>query len=142
MMRQVGVDLLNYLRSLRSRLDFVGEHAELWTLDTPDSGAPTPQVLFLPRTEPLPTEPSSGLDRYIVEQGLNERVVATVSPDRRGIGYGLSRHRDNPALDFTRLSDEPDVHFAHKRGFVAKSSATDPQRLRELLRLAKAESTA
>ncbi len=142
MMRQVGVDLLNYLRSLRSRLDFVGEHAELWTLDTPDSGAPAPQVLFLPRTEPLPTEPSSGLDRYIVEQGLNERVVATVSPDRRGIGYGLSRHRDNPALDFTRLSDEPDVHFAHKRGFVAKSSATDPQRLRELLRLAKAESTA
>ena len=82
------------------------------------------------------------MDRYIVEQGLNERVVATVSPDRRGIGYGLSRHRDNPALDFTRLSDEPDVHFAHKRGFVAKSSATDPQRLRELLRLAKAESTA
>ena len=134
MMRQVGLDLLNYLRSLRSRLTFIGKHAELWNLDASEDG---PQVLFLPRTDPLPTEPSSGLDRYIVEQGLNDRVAATVSPDRRGVGYGLSRHRDNPAVDFTRLTDESDVHFAHKRGFVAKSSATDPQRLRELLQLAR-----
>ena len=130
MMYQVGIDLLTYLRSLRTRLNFIGEHAIIWKLE---SGA---EVLFMPRTEPLPTEPSSGLDRYIVEQGLNDRVVATVSPDRRGAGYGLSKHRDNPALDFTRLTDEPDVHFAHKRGFVAKSSATTPERLQELLKLA------
>ena len=130
MMLQVGTDLLSYLRSLRTRLNFIGEHATLWTLV---SGA---EVLFMPRTDPLPEEPSSGLDRYIVEQGLNDRVVAIVSPDRRGQGYGLSRHRDNQHLDFTRLTDEPDVHFAHKRGFVAKSSATDPQRLQTLLRIA------
>jgi len=39
-------------------------------------------------------------------------------------------------LDFTKIQDCPDVHFAHARGFVAKTSATDPARLRELLALA------
>jgi hypothetical protein len=130
MMRLVGTDLLTYLQSLRTRLNFIGEHATLWLLE---SGG---DVLFMPRTVPLPEEPSSGLDRYIVEQGLNDRVVATVSPDRRGTGYGLSRYRDNPLLDFTRIVNEPDVHFAHKRGFVAKTSATTPERLQELLQRA------
>jgi hypothetical protein len=72
----------------------------------------------------------------VTEQGLDDRVVALIAPDRRGGGYGLSRHRDHPRLDFTRIKAEPDVHFAHQRGFVAKTSATDPQRLRQLLMLA------
>ena len=37
---------------------------------------------------------------------------------------------------FPDLAAEPDVHFAHLRGFVAKTSAADPKRLRELLLLA------
>lgn len=136
-MRWVGDDLLTYLRSLRARLRFIGEHAEVWTLaDLTEATGNAPAVLFLPRTEPLPEEPSAGLDRYVQEQGLNDRVVAVIAPDRRGHGYGLSRHRDNPRLDFTRIAAEPDVHFAHARGFVAKTSATDPRRLRELLGLA------
>ncbi len=49
---------------------------------------------------------------------------------------GMRRHRDHPRLDFTRIKAEPDVHFAHLRGFVAKTSASDPQRLRQLLLLA------
>jgi hypothetical protein len=138
MMRQVGLDLLTYLRSLRTRLNFIAEHAELWSLqsDDDDAGATT-QVLFVPRTDPLPEEPSSGIDRYIVEKGLNNIVVAIISPDRRGSGYGLSRHRDHPFFDFTKITDEPDVHFAHKRGFVAKTSANSEERLGELLQLAR-----
>ena len=96
----------------------------------------SPLVVFLPRTDPLPEEPSAGLDRYVQEQGLDDRVVAVIAPDRRGGGYGLSRHRDNPRLDFTRIKAEPEVTFAHARGFIAKTSATDPKRLRELLMLA------
>jgi len=140
MMLQVGDDLVTYLRSLRTRLNFIGQHAILWPLSTAPASetAAHSAVLFMPRTDPLPQEPSSGLDRYVVEQGLNERVVAIISPDRRGTGYGLSRHRDHPHMDFTRIADEPDVHFAHKRGFVAKTSATDPERLQELLQLAEA----
>jgi hypothetical protein len=137
-MRLVGADLLDYLRTLRARLTFIGQHAQLWSLDglaTLPNGL-VPAVVFLPRTEPLPEEPSSGMDRYIMEQGLDDRIVATISPDRRGGGYGLSRHRDHTRLDFTRIKAEPDVHFAHQRGFVAKTSATDPKRLRQLLMLA------
>jgi len=57
--------------------------------------------------------------------------------DRRGTRYGLSRHEDSPLLDFTRISDEPDVHFAHARGFVAKTTATELERLLELMRRAR-----
>jgi hypothetical protein len=137
MMRLVGTDLLDYIRNLRTRLTFIGQHAQLWTLDelTP-AGGPAPAVLFLTRTEPLPEDTSAGLERYVTEQRLDERVVALIAPDRRSSGYGLSRHRDNPRLDFTRIKAEPDVHFTHQRGFVAKTSATDPKRLRELLMLA------
>jgi len=53
--------------------------------------------------------------------------------DRRGSGFALSRFNDHLGFDFTRVGDEPDVHFAHARGFVAKSSATEPGRIRELL---------
>jgi hypothetical protein len=162
MMRLVGTDLLDYIRSQRARLTFIGQHAQLWTLGaSPGDAQPSavsgqlsapnplqipifesqvsgtgPLVLFMPRTDPLPEEPSAGLDRYVTEQGLDARVVALIAPDRRSGGYGLSRHRDHPRLDFTRIKAEPDVHFAHLRGFVAKTSATDPRRLRELLLLA------
>ncbi len=54
-------------------------------------------------------------------------------PDRRGPGFGLSRFNDDRRLDFTRISEDPEVHFAHKQGFVAKMSTVDPERLKVLL---------
>jgi hypothetical protein len=132
-MRMIGEDLLGYVRSVRERLDFIGAHAEIWTLETVPG---SPSVLFLPRTEPLPGDPSAGIERYVESQGLGNRVLALISPDRRSGGYGLTRHRDSQRLDFTRIAGEADVHFAHARGFVAKTSATEPQRLRELVGLA------
>lgn len=128
--RWIGDDLLTYLRELRGRLDFIGRHAQLWSLDNTPSG---PAVLFLPRTDPLPDDPSAGVDRYVSNRGLTGRVIATITPDRRNTGYGLSRFRDNPRLDFTRVKAEPDVHFAHAGGFVAKTTAADPARLRALI---------
>jgi hypothetical protein len=131
-MRMIGEDLLEYLHSLRSRLDFIAHHVQIWPLEL--AGTPS-TVLFLPRTTPLPDDPSQGMDRYIEASGLSAKVVATVTPDRRSTGYGLARYRDNMRLDFTRLANQPDVHFAHARGFVAKTSATDLERLQHLLRL-------
>jgi len=58
-----------------------------------------------------------------------------VYPDRRGDGYALSTYNDRSRFDFAELDQQDDVHFAHARGFVAKTTATDPERLRELLRL-------
>jgi len=138
-MHFVGTDLLDYVRNLRARLTFIARHAQVWTLDgltLSSENSRAPAVVFLPRTDPLPEDPSAGLDRYVQEQGLDDCVVAVIAPDRRSTGYGLSRHRDHPRLDFARIKAEPDVHFAHQRGFVAKTSASDLQRLRQLLMLA------
>lgn len=126
----VGSDLLEYLRSLRERLEFIAEHAELWEVGDL-------KVLFMPRTEPLPAEASAGLGRHLEVLGIEEETSGLVYPDRRGSGYGMSRFRDDPRFDFTRIEGEEDVHFAHARGFVAKTSATDLERLKELLSLAQ-----
>jgi hypothetical protein len=126
----IGQDLLEYLRELRTRLDFVVQHAQIWSADGNE-------ILFLPRTDPMPDEPSSGLGRHLDAIGKGKDVAALIYPDRRGGGYGLSRHNDHPAFDFTRIEAEPDVHFAHARGFVAKTSAAEIGRVRELLGLAR-----
>jgi hypothetical protein len=125
----IGEDLLEYLKSLRARLDYIAAHSELWEVNGVE-------VLFLPRTEPLPDEPSAGIGRYLESIGKSSSVAALVYPDRRGGGYGLSRHNDSPLFEFTRIESEEDVHFAHARGFIAKTSASDQQRLRQLLELA------
>ncbi len=74
-----------------------------------------------------------GLGRYLQKIGKENHVRALIYPDRRGDGYGLSRFNDHPSLDLSLLEDEEDVHFAHARGFIAKTSATAEQRLRQLL---------
>lgn len=129
-MRMIGEDLLDYVKSMRARLDFIGQHAVVWDLAL--GGRPA-QILFLPRTEPMPEEPSMGIDQFIASRGLTATVVGTVYPDRRSTGYGLSRFRDNPRLDFTRIAGEPDVHFTHARGFVAKTSAHNIEQLKQLI---------
>jgi hypothetical protein len=132
-MRMIGEDITSYVRTLRARLTFLNQTAVFWDFTL---GIEPGKFLFLPRTEPMPDEPSMALDRFVEEKGLTREVVGLVYPDRRGGGYGLSRFRDNLRLDFTRIAGEADVHFAHARGFVAKTSASEPARLRELLVLA------
>lgn len=91
-MRMIGEDLLGYVKTMRARLDFIGQHAAIWEIDL--AGQPA-KILFLPRTEPLPDEPSLGIDQYIASRGLTSAMVGTVYPDRRSTGYGLSRFQDN-----------------------------------------------
>jgi hypothetical protein len=127
-MRMVGEDLFMYLRSLRERLDYVSAHVSV--LEVAGEGRVV-KILYMPRTDPMPDDPSSGLGRYIEQIG--EKIDGLIYPDRRGPGFGLSRHEDSERLDFTRIADEADVHFAHARGFVAKTSATNLVRLTELV---------
>lgn len=129
-MRFVGEDLLDYLRTARARLVELRVRVERWTLTMGEEEA---QVVFLPRDSGVLDEPSSSLASFVRAEGLTDVVAALVYPDRRGEGYGISRYEDHPALDFTRVADEPDVHFVHASGFVCKTSATDHARLRELV---------
>jgi hypothetical protein len=130
MLSYIGEDLIAYVRELRERLDFVARHAQTWAMGDHE-------VLFLPRTEEMPDDPSGAIARHVESIGKDAQTAALVYPDRRSSGYGLSRHNDDPRYDFTRIEKEPDVHFAHARGFVAKTTATEVSRLQELLRLAK-----
>ncbi len=45
MMRLIGEDLLDYIKTMRARIDFIGRHSQLWELDL--AGSPG-KVLFLP----------------------------------------------------------------------------------------------
>ena len=130
-MKFVGEDLLEFLRVVREGIDHVGHHSERWSVQTENE---TIDAIALLRGDVMPEEPSGSVARYIRAEGLEQEIGAMVYPDRRGQGYGISRYEDDPRLDFSQLTDEPDVHFAHKSGFMCKTSATDPDRLRELIK--------
>ena len=95
-------------------------------------------MAFVPWSDPPIEDASGALAWRIKELELEEEVVATVYPDSRGEGYGMRRFDDSPVLDFSLLADEPEVHFTHARGFIAKTSCTQIERLKELLLLARA----
>ncbi len=132
-MKMVGDDLLEYLRVARERLDFVGARVQRWTIPAGDDQV---EALFLPRTEAEAEEPSSMLGSYIRAQKLDTVIHAIIYPDRRGNGFGIGRYEDHPNLDFSRAEGQPDVHFAHKSGFMCKTTASEPARLKELVAMA------
>ena len=65
--------------------------------------------------------------------GLEDEIIAILSPDSRGDGYGMRRYNDDTRMDFCKLENESDVHFTPARGFIAKTSAVDKGRLQEML---------
>lgn len=136
LMRMIGDDLIAYLKDVRERLDYVGKHVQRWEIDSAGSSF---SALFLPRVESSIDDASGGLARYILSNQLDQEIAAIVYPDSRGAGFGLARFNDHPNLDFTRIEDKDDVHFTHKSGFLAKTSATDVARLKEQLSAAWGE---
>jgi len=129
-MKMMGTDLVSYVVNLRSRTNQVAEHEEIWELGDGDQPM---KVAFVPRTDPPIEDASGGLAWRVKELGLEEEVVAMVYPDSRGEGYGMRRYNDSPVVDFSQLSEEPEVHFTHNRGFIAKTSCTEISRLQEML---------
>ncbi len=130
LMCYIGGDLLEYLKSVRSKLDSISAHVERWEVT---SGGECFDVLFLPRTESAIDDASGSLARYIMVNELHEQIAAIAYPDSRGEGFGLARFNDHPRIDFTRVESAGDVHFAHNSGFLCKTSATELERLKEIL---------
>ena len=129
-MRMIGNDLVQYVTSLRTRLNVVGQHAQVWTLLHGDTEF---KVLYMPPTDLASEETSGVLGFHVKALELEEEVLALVYPDSRGNGYGMRRFNDDQRLDFSLLEEEEDVHFAHARGFIAKTSSTEVKRLKTLL---------
>ena len=132
-MCMVGEDIVQYVRSLRDRIEFLKQHGQWWTIETEDKPI---TALFLEQHDMIANDPSFGLHMFITEAEKNDDVHALVYPDRRGSGYGLTRYEDCPRLNFSNIEDQDDVRFAHKRGFVAKVETTNANRLQELIKLA------
>ena len=138
-MRGIGTELIDYIMNLRDRVAAVAQIMETWELASDDKDF---KVLFVPRTDPELDEVSNCMGWRVKQLGWEEEVVALVYPDSRGEGYGMRRFNDSPVLDFSRLADQPEIHFAHNRGFLAKTCSTDIQRLKKLVCLARTESLA
>ncbi|WP_417739113.1 MYG1 family protein [Rosistilla oblonga] len=138
-MCMVGEDIVNYLQSLRQRLDYLKSHAQYWTIERDGESI---QALFLEKSDTLANDPSFGVYAFIESEGKQDAIQAMVTPDRRGEGYGLSRYNDSQRLDFSQIETHEEVRFAHKRGFVAKVTTNDPTRLKELLKDAIVKSEA
>ena len=139
-MCMVGEDIVKYILSLRERLDFLKQHAQWWSIEPDNISGPPIKAIFLTQHESIANDPSFGLHAFIAEQEKEDQVHALIYPDRRGEGYGLTRYEDCPRLNFSRIENEVDVRFAHKRGFVAKVEATAPERLKQLLAMAVVDS--
>jgi hypothetical protein len=123
-MARIGGDLLNYLRSLRLNLNELSNCVEFWKIGDLE-------ICYLPKIEGMSPGLSSALTMFVREQDRD--IAGIVSPDRRGSGFGMTRFNDDRRLNFTQIEHEADVHFAHKQGFIAKTSASDPERLKQLL---------
>ena len=129
-MRMIGRDLVEFITNLRSQLNEVSQFTEVWNLKKDKDEF---KVLFLPRISSLPEGASDVLGYQVRALGLEEEIIAVLSPDSRGQGYGMRRFNDDARMDFSKVEGEVDVHFAHARGFIAKTSAVDKERLQEML---------
>ena len=129
-MRMIGRDLVEFITNLRSQLNEVSQFTEVWNLKKDKNEF---KVLFLPRISSLPEGASDVLGYQVRALGLEEEIIAVLSPDSRGQGYGMRRFNDDARMDFSKVEGEADVHFAHARGFIAKTSAVDKERLQEML---------
>ena len=129
-MRMIGRDLVEFITNLRSKLNEVSQFTEVWNLKKEKNEF---KVLFLPRISSLPEGASDVLGYQVRALGLEEEIIAILSPDSRGQGYGMRRYNDDVRMDFSKVEGEEDVHFAHARGFIAKTSAVDKERLQKML---------
>ncbi len=64
------------------------------------------------------TRESAGLEEF--RRLVKDPPDIIVSLDRRDDGWRLFRY-DGTSVDFTRIADRPEVSFAHKSGFLAKT---------------------
>jgi hypothetical protein len=69
------------------------------------------------------TRESAGLDEFRRLEKNPPDIV--ISLDRTGSGWRLYRY-DGAPVNFTLIADSPDIAFAHKNGFMAKTKERLP----------------
>lgn len=132
LMKEIGNQILGYIRILEKRLKVLQQISEVWSLDSSDRKEKI-EVLFLPIDDQIMDDPTLGVDKFIEAQGKSDSMHGMIYPDKRGSGYALRRYRDNQRLDFCKVAEDEDVFFAHTQGFIAKTSARESTKLKQLV---------
>ena len=118
-MARIGSDLCNYHDVVKAQIDEARTTAYLIEVEDvvgmsvvkgefEDNKVYEPVVLNRLRAE--------------AEESTGKTVAFQVTKDDRGAGYTLYRYDDHPRVDFSKLEEMEDITFAHKGGFIAKTS--------------------
>jgi hypothetical protein len=104
LLRSFGLNLIDSAQGLKKQIDF-------WKTARRIMIAGRPAVIG-------ETRESYGLEEFRRLDKSPPDIV--VSLDRQGNGWRLFRYDGTP-VDFNRIADSPEVEFAHKSGFLAKT---------------------
>jgi len=124
MMKQIGDDVLNYLKTLEIKIRWFERHAKIHKIEAETGCFFVMQVV---REGVVEDDQSLGMFQFIDQYNevhSDAQIIGTIMPDRRSEGYSLTRFQDHPALDFNRVKGRDGVHFVHASGFVAKTELT------------------
>ena len=109
LLKTFGTYIIEHARMLKSQIDFWKTCRRLEV-----SGVP---VMI------GDTDESAGLEEFRRMEDNPPDVV--ISRDRRGNGWRLFRY-EGAAVDFSLIADSPQISFAHKSGFLAKTAGLLP----------------
>lgn len=120
-MRRFGIEIVEEARALKTSFDF-------WASCERRVIKGKEVIIGL-------TDDSTGMDAYWKTID-GQKAAACISWDSRGKGWKLYRFGDFQGVDFSKIENHPDVKFAHKGGFVAKTFEKLPvERILELVEL-------
>lgn len=108
LLRRLGISLIDKVDAIRLKWKHFDKTTKLHTLH----GL---VVAEFDTTGPL------GIETWLRRTG-NEQAAVVVSRDDRGDGLALFRRNDDQRVDFSKCEDATNVIFAHKGGFVAKTT--------------------
>lgn len=110
LMRQFGINTINKAKKLASQFKF-WEKCEKVSING--------ETVFIGHTDS-----STGAQEY--NDSLEKPAAAVINYDSRGAGWKLCRFDNFPNVNFSKLEGDPDIKFAHKTGFVAKTKERLP----------------
>lgn len=102
LLKSLGTHMIRYARRLKGQIDF-------WRASRRLVIAGRPAMIG-------ETRESAGLEEFRALEKNPPDIV--ISLDRRSEGWRLFRFDGTP-VDFSRISDRPEIAFAHKSGFMA-----------------------
>ncbi len=106
-MRMIGEDLMMFLRTLRERIDSIGRHAQFLTLGEGDDAV---RILFMPRTDPMPDDPSQACHASLnrsEQRSMASSIPTVAEPDSASPAMRTALASTSPASPRNLMSTSP-----------------------------------